>query len=142
MSAFGSPTLEESDLRQKGDDPKTDQTKGVDSNLPGWQPKETRPNCRSTAGPTAQTTPLLRYAQKPWGGHPLCGRPADYLPTRTVGQWLPAPCNGGTCKRAATPEPTKRRRGLTQNSRAGIPKRKRPNCQEKKVLSNQRGWCH
>ena len=35
-------TLEESNLRQKGDDPRTDQmTKGVDSNLPGWQPKET-----------------------------------------------------------------------------------------------------
>ena len=37
----GSPTLEESSLRQKGDDPKTDQIKGVDSYLPGWQPKET-----------------------------------------------------------------------------------------------------
>ena len=38
----GSPTLEESNLRQKFDDPKTDQLrKGVDSNLRGWQPKET-----------------------------------------------------------------------------------------------------
>ena len=37
----GSPTLEESSLRQNCDDPKTDQIKGVDSNLPGWQPKET-----------------------------------------------------------------------------------------------------
>ena len=37
-----SPTLEESNLRQKGDDPKTDQmAKGADSNLAGWQPKET-----------------------------------------------------------------------------------------------------
>ena len=25
----------------KGDDSKTDQSKGADSNLPGWQPKET-----------------------------------------------------------------------------------------------------
>ena len=31
----GNPTLEESNLRQKGDDPKTDQTRGVDSNLQG-----------------------------------------------------------------------------------------------------------
>ena len=31
-------------------------------------------------------------------------------------------------KGAATPEPTLRFRGLTQNSRAGNPKRKRPNC--------------
>ena len=58
-SEFGSPTLEESNQRQKGDDPKSDQTKEVDANLPGWQPKETRPNCHTTAGPTAKTTPLL-----------------------------------------------------------------------------------
>ena len=38
----GSLTLEESNLRQKGDDPRTDQVKkGADSYLPGWQPKET-----------------------------------------------------------------------------------------------------
>ena len=60
---------------------------------------------------------------------PLVGRPADYLPSGTVGQWPPAPCNGGTSKRAATLKPTKRPRGLTHNSRAGIPKRLRPNCQ-------------
>ena len=57
-------------------------TKGVDSDLPGWQPKETRPNCRTTSGPTAKTTPLLRDAQKPWGGHPLCGRLPGYLPSK------------------------------------------------------------
>ena len=40
----GSPTLEESYLSKKGDDPKTDQLrKGADSELPGWQPKEMRP---------------------------------------------------------------------------------------------------
>ena len=37
----GSPTLEESNLSKKGDDPRTDQvSQGADSNLPGWQPKE------------------------------------------------------------------------------------------------------
>ena len=53
------------------------------------------------------------------------GRPADYL--RGLGQWLPAPCNGGTSKRAATPEPAIRRRGGL-GPRAAIPKRQLPNC--------------
>ena len=42
-------------------------------------------------------------------------------------------------ERAATLEPTKRRRGLTHNSRAGISKRTFPNCHSKEVNSNQRG---
>ena len=46
-------------------------------------PKRKRPNCHRSVKP-----------QKPWGGHPYLGRPADYLPSGTVGQWLPAPCNG------------------------------------------------
>ena len=54
-------------------------------------------------------------------------RPADHLPSGTVGQWLPAPCNGGPFQRAATLELTIRRRGRL-GPRAGIPKRKRPNC--------------
>ena len=57
---------------------------------------------------------------------PLVGRTADYLPSGTVGQWLPAPCNGGMSKRAATLEPAIRRRGRL-GPRAGIPKRRRPN---------------
>ena len=73
------------------------------------------------------------------GWAPLVGRPAHYLPSGTVGQWLPAPCNGGTCARAATLEPTKRRRGLTQNSRAGNPKRPRPNCHKKENSRNSVG---
>ena len=67
-------------------------------------PKRPLPNCR--AGPTASSTPLLLVAQMLWGGHPQLGRPADYLPLGTVGQWLPAPCNGGPCARAATRKPT------------------------------------
>ena len=59
---------------------------------------------------------------------PLVGRPADYLPSGTVGQWLPAPCNGGPCARAATRKPTRRGR---LGPRAGIPKRTRPNCQKR-----------
>ena len=95
-------------------------------------PKRPLPNCQ--AGPTASSTPLLLNPQMPWGGHPLLGRPADYLPPGTVGQWLPAPCNGGPCTRAATRKPTKRPRGLTHNSRAGIPKRLRPNCHQRSTL--------
>ena len=38
----------------------------------------------------AEKTLPLCDAQKPWGGHPLCGTPADYLPSGTAGQWLPA----------------------------------------------------
>ena len=37
----------------------------------------------------AETTPPLSDTQKPWSGHPSCGRPADYLPSGTVGQWHP-----------------------------------------------------
>ena len=37
----------------------------------------------------AETTPPLSDTQKPWGGHPSCGRPTDYLPSGTVGQWHP-----------------------------------------------------
>ena len=39
---------------------------------------------------TAKTTAPLCVAQMPWCGHPLCGSPADYLPSGTVGQWPPA----------------------------------------------------
>ena len=56
-----------------------------------------------------------------------------------MGQWLPVPCNGGPCARAATRKPTERPRGLTQNSRAGNPKRTRPKLPPNRVLSNQRG---
>ena len=72
------------------------------------------------------------------GWAPLVGRPADYLPPGTVGQWLPAPCNGGTCKRAATPEPSFRRRGRL-GPRAGILKRKRPNCHSEENSQNSVG---
>ena len=57
------------------------------------------------------------------GWHPWLDRPADYLPSGTVGQWPPVPCNGGPSTRAATRKPTMQPRGLTQNSRAGNPKR-------------------
>ena len=42
--------------------------------------------------------------------------------------------NGGPCARAATRKPTKRPRGLTLNSRAGIPKRLRSNCHQRSTL--------
>ena len=67
-------------------------------------PKRLRPNCLSTAGPTAQTTPLLRVAQKPWSGHPWCGRPADYLPSGTLGQWPPATVQWWTSLKGGDPK--------------------------------------
>ena len=63
-------------------------------------------------------------------------RPADYLLSGTVGQWLPVPCNGGPCTRSATRKPTRRGR---LGPRAGIPKRTRPKLPPNGVLSNQRG---
>ena len=79
----------------KGDDPKTDHRKGLDSNLPGWQPKETASKLPSRADCFINATLLRRPEAVEWA--PLVGRPADYLPSGTVGQWLPAPCNGGPC---------------------------------------------
>ena len=56
---------------------------------------------------------------------------AGPLTTSLRGLWVSGllpPGNGGLCKRAATLKPTKCHRGLTHNSRAGNPKRLRPNC--------------
>ena len=39
----------------------------------------------------------------PWGGHPLCGRPADYLPSGTVGQWPPATLQWRTEQKGGVP---------------------------------------
>ena len=92
--------------------------KGADSELPGWQPKEneataktprsrgvgTPRNCQ--AGPAASSTPLpeaVRFA-------PLVGRPADYLPSGIVGQWLPARAMVDRTKGRRL-EPTMRQRG-------------------------------
>ena len=53
---------------------------------------------------SAETTPPLCVAQKPWGGHPLCGRPADYLPSGTVGQWPPATVQWWNERRGGDPK--------------------------------------
>ena len=63
----------------KGGDPRTDQYEEGDDSDPGLA---SRRGCVLTAkaGPSAQSTPS--FAQKPWGGRPpMCGRPADYLPS-------------------------------------------------------------
>ena len=88
----------------------------------GDNPKRQLSNCQ--AGPTASSTPLLLNAQIPLGGHPLCGRPAGYLPPGTVGQRPPATIQWRTESRAATRKPTRRGR---LGPRAGIPKRKLSN---------------
>ena len=55
----------------KGGDPRTDHSRKGTTRTPGWHPEE------------AASQLLKHVAQKPCGGH---------------GQWLPAPCNGGTRK--------------------------------------------
>ena len=44
----------------------------------------------------------MQVAQKPWSGHPPCGRPADYLPPGTWVSGLLPPGSGGTHEAAAT----------------------------------------
>ena len=88
----------------------------------------------------AETTPPLSDTQKPWGVHPSCGRPADYLPSGTVGQWHPVTGQWWNELQGGDPKTDQVTQGLTQNSRAGNPKRKRPNCHRKEELSKQRGW--
>ena len=61
--------------RRKGGDPRTDQTRKGTTRTLGWHPEE-----------TASQLPQ-EDVQKPWCGHPSCGRPAGYLPSGTVGQW-------------------------------------------------------
>ena len=105
---------------QKGDDPRTDHRRGF-TRIPGLASKRDRFLTSKKADYFINalfSTPRCRR-----GRHLLLGRPADCLPPGTVGQWLPAPCNGGPCARAATRQPTRRRRLGTQ---AGIPKRTRP----------------
>ena len=58
-----------------------------------------------------------------------------------MGQWLLAPWNGGTCKRAATLEPTKRRRELTHNTPGWHPEEKATKLPKEGKLWKQRG-CH
>ena len=131
MSLPVRPTMEDSYLSKKGDDPRNRWKRGLTQNFRAGNPKRHLPNCQSRAGCFINATPSRRPEAVRWA--PLVGRPADYLPSGTVGQWLPAPCNGGPNQRAATLEPTTRlRRRL--GPRAGIPKRLHPNCH-----SSQRG---
>ena len=102
-----SPTVEESYRRATTQGPIIE--RGSTRISRAGIPKRPLPNCQ--AGPTASSTPLFQDAQMPWSGHPLLGRPADCLPSGTVGQWLPAPCNGGPSARAATLKPTRRKGG-------------------------------
>ena len=84
--------LEESYLSKKGGDPRTVQ-EGT-TRTPGWHPEE-----------TATQLPQ-QYAQKPWGGHTSCGRPAGNLPSGLRVSGLLSPGNGGPNEGAATLEPT------------------------------------
>ena len=105
------------------------QKRGLTQNSRAGNPKRCDLNCQSRADCFINATPLRRPEAVGWA--PLVGKPADYLPSWTVGQWLPAPCNGGPYKRAATLEPTKREMGR-HGPRVGNRKRKRPNCHKKR----------
>ena len=59
--------------------------KGLTQNSRAGNPKRLLPNCQSRAVCSIDATPSSRP-----GGHPRCGRPADYLPPGAVGQWPPA----------------------------------------------------
>ena len=75
----------------------------------------------------AETTPPLCDAQKSWGGHPPCVQARLLPPSGDCGSV--ASCHRAMVERMEGRRPQNRPRGagrLTQNSRAGNPKRKRP----------------
>ena len=71
----------------------------------------------------------------PWGGHPLCGRPAGYLPPGTLGQWPPATLQWRTANKGGDPETDQE---WTTRTLAWHPEEKATQLPEE-VLSNQRG---
>ena len=83
------------------------------------------------------------FASSDKGGVPAA-RPTSGFGMNSVRKWS-VPSSHPRCKRvtsdrrSATLVPTKRRRGLTQNSRAGNPKRPRPNCHKKENSRNSVG---
>ena len=89
---------------------------------------------------TAETTPPSLRRPEAVGWAPLvCAGP---LTTSLLGLWVSGllpPGNGGTNEGAATLKPTKRPRGLTHNSRAGIPKRT-ATLTAARTRYSQRGW--
>ena len=93
--------------------------------------RQLHPRCRRVTSGSAgydcvnnATLPLCD-AQKPWGGRPRVAGPL------ATSLW--------TKRRGGDPKTDQVTQGLTQNSGAGNPKRKRPNCHRKEELSKQRG---
>ena len=128
MESFvaGSPTLKERYLNDgRWATPEPTHVEGDDSD-PGLA---SRRDCVLTA--TASRPEAVGWAP----------RVAVPLTTSLRGLWVSGllpPGNGGTCKGAATLEPTKRRRGRL-GPRSANPKRTQPNCHRKEVHSNHRG---
>ena len=94
------------------------------------------PNASLQQGRLLEQRHCLETPRSRGVGTPLSGRPAD-IPPSWVSGLLP-PGKGGTSKRAATLEPTKRRRGRL-GPRAGNPKRTRPNCNAKRYSRTSAG---
>ena len=121
-------SLQQGTTELKGDDPETDQLrKGADSELPGWQPKETAsllPQSRAVCSINA--TPSSRPEAVEWAPSVRAGPLTTSLRGLWVSGLLP-PDTGGPNKRAATLEPSRRRRRRL-GPRADNPKRQRPNC--------------
>ena len=59
-------------------------------------------------------------SQKPRGGHPLCGRPADYLPSGTVGKWPPATGQWWNERRGGDPKTDRATQNERRNSRSNL----------------------
>ena len=102
---LGSPTLEGSYLgKTEGRRPKDRSCdKGVDSNLPGWQPKE---NCQSRVPLLEQHHLFATPRSRGVGTLRVAGPLATSLRGLWVSGFLPLG-NGGTNGAAATQEPTK-----------------------------------
>ena len=123
---------------QKGDDPKTDHTKGT-TRTPGWQPEETEA-LTAKAGYECLNNATVARRPDAVGWAPLVGRPADYLPSGTVGQWLPAPCNGGPCKRGGDPRTDQVKKGDDSDPGLATLRDKRPNCHFRRKGTLEPAW--
>ena len=68
-------------------------------------------------------------------------KPADYLPSGTVGQWPPATGQWWNERRGGDPRTDHAtQRGLTHNSRTGNPKRLRSNCHSSLLVLSKTAW--
>ena len=90
----------------------TDQAKKGTARTRGWHPEE-----------TASTLPQ-QVAQKPWGEHSSCDRPADYLLRGLWVSGLLSPGNGGMSKKGRHPRTDQAKKGADSKLQGWQPKEK------------------